>query len=101
MGKPLRSRTSTTEVFRASFQMRLRCVAIRHFAKAHPYREANGDFALNLEFSTARRHRVRAAHTLRPSAQKRRSATTPDLVSTSACRLNNRNFAFAISQNAS
>ena len=47
MGKPLRFRTSTTEAFRASFQMRLRCVAIRHFAKAHPYREANGECAGN------------------------------------------------------
>jgi hypothetical protein len=64
------------------------------------FREANGDFALNLKFSTAQRHRMRAARTLHPSAQNGRSATSPDLVSTSACRPDNRNFGFAISQSA-
>jgi hypothetical protein len=36
------------------------------------------------------RHRVRAARTLRLSAQKGRSATSPDLISISACRPDNR-----------
>jgi hypothetical protein len=34
-----------------------------------PFRGEYGDFALNLKFSTARSHRVRATHTLRSSAQ--------------------------------
>ena len=63
-----------------------------------PFREANGDFALNLKFSTARIHQVRVARTLNPLAQKGRSATSPDLVLTSACRLHNRKIESAISQ---
>jgi hypothetical protein len=86
--------------FGAWFKMRLRCVAIRRIAKAHSSAEPE-TFCVTWSLRLLERHRVRAARTLHPRAQKGRSATSPDLVSTSACRPDNRNFGFAVSQSPS